>query len=62
MDIRFGADYYPEHWDEERWETDAKLMKDMGLNVVRMAEFSWVSLSHKKGFFNLAGWTMQSTF
>lgn len=51
MDIRFGTDYYPEHWDEERWETDAKLMKDMGLNVVRMAEFSWSKLEPKKGIF-----------
>jgi beta-galactosidase len=55
MDIRFGADYYPEHWDEERWETDAKLMKDMGLNVVRMAEFSWSKLEPQKGLFQF-GW------
>jgi len=37
----FGVDYYPEHWPEDRWEHDARLMKDMGLDVVRIAEFSW---------------------
>lgn len=51
MNIRFGADYYPEHWDKKRLETDAKLMHDMGLDVVRMAEFSWSMLEPKKGLF-----------
>src|SRR5262245_48457561 len=37
-----GADYYPEHWPEERWETDLKMMKDAGFNIVRVGEFSWV--------------------
>ena len=27
----FGADYYPEHWPKDRWETDAKLMRELGL-------------------------------
>ena len=39
MSIHFGVDYYPEHWPRERWETDAQLMKEMGVQVVRMAEF-----------------------
>ena len=51
MNIRFGADYYPEHWDEKRLETDAKLMHDMGIDVVRMAEFSWSKLEPEKGIF-----------
>lgn len=45
MQIHFGTDYYPEHWPRERWTTDAELMQKMGLQVVRMAEFSW----HKNG-------------
>ncbi len=28
--IKFGVDYYPEHWPEERWETDAELMEKDG--------------------------------
>ena len=38
--IRFGVDYYPEHWPRERWEQDANLMQKMGIQVVRMGEFS----------------------
>ncbi len=45
--IYFGCDYYPEQWaqwlaeGEARWETDAALMAEAGLNVVRLAEFAW---------------------
>ncbi len=46
---RFGADYYPEHWPEERWETDAVLMEELGLKVVRMAEFSWHKMEPVEG-------------
>ncbi|WP_099204099.1 beta-galactosidase [Scatolibacter rhodanostii] len=52
MQIFFGADYYPEHWPEERWETDAELMEEMGLNVVRMAEFSWTKMEPRLGEFH----------
>ncbi|MBN1807928.1 MAG: beta-galactosidase [Planctomycetes bacterium] len=44
-----GADYYPEHWPEERWETDARLMKEAGLNIVRVAEFAWVNMEPEEG-------------
>src|SRR5262245_9684046 len=27
-DMYIGVDYYPEHWPEERWETDLKMMHD----------------------------------
>lgn len=47
----FGADYYPEHWPEERWETDAKLMQAANLNVVRLAEFAWSKLEPTEGHF-----------
>ena len=33
MGIHFGVDYYPEHWPRARWETDARLMKEMGVPV-----------------------------
>lgn len=52
MKIRFGADYYPEHWPYTRWETDAKLMSEMGLNVVRMAEFSWSKIEPAMGMYD----------
>lgn len=40
----FGADYYPEQWDESRWEQDAALMQAAGFNVVRLAEFAWARM------------------
>jgi len=39
--FHFGVDYYPEHWPEERWPEDARLMEEAGVNVVRLAEFAW---------------------
>lgn len=50
--IRFGVDYYPEHWTKERWETDARLMKDLGIQMVRMAEFSWHKMEPRQGEFH----------
>ena len=50
----FGADYYPEHWPRERWETDAKMMRDLGLDVVRMGEFSWFKMEPEEGRFDFA--------
>ena len=47
--ILIGADYYPEHWPRERWETDIKLMEDAGFNVVRLAEFSWIYMEPTEG-------------
>lgn len=52
MGIHFGVDYYPEHWPRERWETDAKLMREMGVQVVRMAEFSWFKMEPREGEFH----------
>lgn len=52
--FRFGADYYPEHWPEERWPEDARLMKEAGFNVVRLAEFSWSILEPEEGTFDFS--------
>lgn len=52
MGIHFGVDYYPEHWPRARWETDARLMKEMGVQVVRMAEFSWFKMEPSEGEFH----------
>ncbi|MDO9086911.1 MAG: beta-galactosidase [Anaerolineaceae bacterium] len=48
----FGADYYPEHWPEERWIEDARLMANAGFNVVRMAEFAWAKMEMIEGKFD----------
>jgi beta-galactosidase len=48
----FGVDYYPEHWPEERWNEDARLMAEAGFNVVRLAEFAWSRLEPDAGTFS----------
>ena len=45
----FGADYYPEHWPEERWVEDARMMVQAGFNVVRLAEFAWSKMEMQEG-------------
>ena len=50
----FGADYYPEHWPESRWETDAQMMREAGFNVVRLAEFAWSMLEPQDNVFDFA--------
>lgn len=53
-DIFFGVDYYPEHWERARWDVDAKLMQEMGIQAVRMAEFSWHKLEPQEGQYDFA--------
>ncbi|MBQ8556900.1 MAG: beta-galactosidase [Clostridia bacterium] len=48
---QFGVDYYPEHWPKERWATDARMMREMGIQIVRMAEFSWAKFEPSEGAF-----------
>jgi len=50
-EMYIGADYYPEHWPKERWETDIRLMKGAGFNIVRLAEFSWINMEPVEGRF-----------
>src|SRR5512138_3222793 len=50
--LHIGAAYYPEHWPEERWAEDIRLMRAAGLTVVRMAEFAWSSMEPAEGQFN----------
>ncbi|MGO4110567.1 beta-galactosidase [Paenibacillus sp. YAF4_2] len=47
--MNFGVCYYPEHWPEERWPLDAKMMREAGINVVRIGEFSWSKLERRAG-------------
>ncbi len=46
--MHVGAAYYPEHWPEERWEIDARLMRDAGFTVARMGEFAWCRLEPRR--------------
>ncbi|MDQ0873641.1 beta-galactosidase [Paenibacillus sp. V4I3] len=45
-----GTAYYPELWnDEQVIEQDIRLMKEAGINVVRMGEFAWSTLEQEQG-------------
>ncbi len=47
--MKTGVCYYPEHWPEERWAIDAKQMREMGLQVIRIGEFAWSKLENHEG-------------
>jgi len=51
--LHLGAAWYPEHWPEERWADDIRLMREAGLTVARMAEFAWSTLEPSEGDFRL---------
>ncbi|WP_244860646.1 beta-galactosidase [Thermobacillus xylanilyticus] len=53
--MRMGMDYYPEHWDRSMWEQDAKLMRETGVSLIRVAEFAWSRLEPKEGHYDF-GW------
>lgn len=50
--FRIGVDYYPEHWPEERWKTDARLMREAAFNLVRLAEFAWARMEPAEGHYD----------
>ncbi|MDC0268133.1 beta-galactosidase [bacterium] len=58
----FGVDYHPEHWvypyagsvenPEARWQEDARLMAEAGVNVVRFGEYVWGICEQEEGVFD----------
>jgi beta-galactosidase len=51
--LQLGASYYPEHWPEERWPEDIRLMREAGMTVARLGEFAWSSLEPSAGTLHL---------
>ncbi|HUZ18832.1 MAG TPA: beta-galactosidase [Spirochaetia bacterium] len=47
--MQFGVDYYPEHWEEERWPIDLDLMKEAKFDTLRIAEFAWSRMEPSVG-------------
>jgi len=52
--LRYSVDYYPEHWDDSRWETDAKMMRAAGVTSARLAEFAWCRMEPVEGRYDFA--------
>ncbi|WP_276736601.1 beta-galactosidase [Bacillus sp. (in: firmicutes)] len=44
-----GACYYPELWDEETIRQDIDIMREVGVNVVRIGEFAWSVMEPEEG-------------
>ncbi|HEX8323086.1 MAG TPA: beta-galactosidase, partial [Tepidisphaeraceae bacterium] len=49
--MKIGTYYYPEQWPREQWERDFDKIAAMGLKIVHMAEFAWLSLEPSPGQF-----------
>ena len=52
--IYIGATYYPEQWPRERWPEDIRLMKEAGIDVLRLAESAWAKLEPEDGKFDFS--------
>ncbi len=50
----FGAAYYDEYMPCDRLETDVKMMKKAGINVVRIAESTWATCEPREGEFDFS--------
>lgn len=44
-----GVCYYPEHWPEAWWDSDAAKMADVGIRFVRIGEFAWSRMEPTPG-------------
>lgn len=49
MNPSIGVCYYPEHWPEDWWDSDARRMAEVGIKVVRIGEFAWSRLEPAPG-------------
>lgn len=49
---RLGVAYYPEQWPAECWKEDARRMREIGIRIVRLAEFAWARLEPAEGEFD----------
>lgn len=52
--IKLGVCYYPEHWPEDRHETDIRLMAEAGIQLVRMGDYAWSRLEPEEGVYRFA--------
>jgi beta-galactosidase len=53
--VSLGVCYYPEHWPEAWWEQDARRMRELGIDYVRIGEFAWSRYEPERGKFDW-GW------
>lgn len=49
-----GVCYYPEQWPRALWRDDARKMKALGLDYVRIGEFAWSRFEPEPGVYDFA--------
>ncbi|MHA6531397.1 beta-galactosidase [Paenibacillus sp. BAC0078] len=55
--LYYGAAWYPELWGEEARRRDLQLMKETGINLVRMGEFIWSELEPEEDAIDIRPFT-----
>ncbi len=50
--MQYGVSYYPEHKTPEDLKHDMQLLKESGINTVRMGEFAWCRMEPSLGEFH----------
>lgn len=51
MALYIGVNYHPHDWSPERWDTDIRLMKEAGFQIVRMGHLCWDSYEPQDGIY-----------
>jgi beta-galactosidase len=51
-EVLFGAAYYDEYSPHDRLDKDIKMMKDAGINIVRIAESTWSTVEPQEGVYD----------
>ncbi len=51
MKLYIGTNYHPHDWEEERWSVDIELMKEAGVNTVRLGHLCWDSYEPDEGVY-----------
>lgn len=52
--LLFGVAYYDEYMPYERLDKDIRMMKEAGINVVRIAESTWSTMEPQEGVFDFS--------
>jgi beta-galactosidase len=52
VSMKLGVCYYPEQWPASQWEADARSMVELGIGVVRIAEFAWARVQPEPSRFD----------
>ncbi len=47
-----GVDYYPEQWDRSLIESDLITIREMGCNIIRIADFAWNLIEPQEGHYD----------